>query len=212
MAYAGCFTAPRETRQAGAREEADAKDLDDRARDMPRGGTPGVFAGSRGCTPSVPAASENAQVPASVIKRARKAGRASVRVALGRAPCRQWADLVEVPAPCASSGLLNRRGRRGGAHRLRGFGGGARRRVARDHLGHHLLADLDALLDQPEIDRGRRALARQLLDAFLRLVAHVAGRYPQDSLRRVFRPVERGNERVVLVVAGDEPGLRIRLR
>src|SRR5262245_54153258 len=61
--------------------------------------------------------------------------------------------------------------------------------VGRDHLGHHLLADLDALLDEREIDAGCGAFLRELLDPLLRLVPHVTGRDPEDPLGGVARPL-----------------------
>src|SRR5262245_47746019 len=87
------------------------------------------------------------------------------------------------------------------------FPGRSRRRVGRDHLGHHLLADLDALLDEREVDGRHGALARKRLDSFLCLVPHVTGWNAEDSLCGVGRPIERRDERVVLVVSGDEARL-----
>src|SRR5688572_23531828 len=80
-------------------------------------------------------------------------------------------------------------------------------RVGRDHLCHDLLADLDAFLDESELDFGRAALARQSLDALLRLVAHEACRHAKNSRGGVFRPLESGDQRVLLVVARHELSL-----
>ena len=120
--------------------------------------------------------------------------------------CRNRSHLVEVIAPV---GVLSRAGRSGGnrrdRRRRRGRGALSLGRVVRDHLGHHLLAELDAILDEGEVDRGRRAFARQLLDPLLRLVPHEAGRDPEDPLHRVARPVEDRDQRNLLVVARHEP-------
>src|SRR5215472_15073959 len=79
--------------------------------------------------------------------------------------------------------------------------------VGGDHLGHHLLADLDPVLDEGEINRGGSTLSRQLFDALLRLVPHEASWNAEDPLCSVVRPVERGDQRILLVVARDQPGL-----
>src|SRR5688572_11744711 len=77
----------------------------------------------------------------------------------------------------------------------------------RDHLGHDLLPDLDALFDQRKIDRREGALPCNSLDPFLRLVAHEPGRDPEDPLRRFGGVVEGRDQRILLVVAGNELGL-----
>jgi len=93
--------------------------------------------------------------------------------------------LVEILAPVAGGGRrrIGTCGR--GRRRAR-----IRRRVSRDHVRHHLLADLDSLLDERKIDRPASAFPRELLDPFLRLVPHEAGRHAQNALRGVGRPQE----------------------
>src|SRR4029450_4076432 len=48
---------------------------------------------------------------------------------------------------------------------------------------------------------------RELLDPLLRLVPHEAGRHAQDALRGIGRPLERRDQRILLVVARNEPRL-----
>src|SRR5204863_1612158 len=70
--------------------------------------------------------------------------------------------------------------------------------------GHHLLAELDSILHERKVDGGCIALTRKFLDPLLRLVPHETGRDPEDSLDGVARPVERRDQRCLLVVAGNE--------
>ena len=63
------------------------------------------------------------------------------------------------------------------------------------------------LLDECQVDGGGGAFARELLDSLLCLVPHEPGRLTHDSLRRGFRPVVDRDQRVLPVVAGNEPRL-----